>query len=200
MSDQGLSIFDHEPDAAGKGPDAEATQVIPVRPEQKGAPTPPANQSPAQERAQQRARQAKARRVVASRPSAGFLTPPVSGPVTSAFGYRNHPIYKYWGLHDGTDFGTACGQPLYAAADGNVMSAYSSSVYGKRLYLNLGLVDGRNLTVVYNHAASYTVGQGSRVQRGQVIGYVGSTGWSTGCHLHYSVLANGSPVDPENWF
>lgn len=160
-------------------------------------------------RVQEQARRAKAiaaarilaaRSLGVSRPSAGFLAPPVSAVVTSPFGYRNHPIYKYWGMHDGTDFGAACGQPLYAVADGHVMSAYSSSVFGQRLYLNAGLVNGRNLTVVYNHAASYTVARGAKVQRGQVIGYVGSTGWSTGCHLHFTVLANGSPVDPENWF
>lgn len=129
----------------------------------------------------------------------GFLLAPVVGPVTSPFGYRIHPIYGYWGLHDGTDFGVACGEGLRAATDGTVMSEYYSSVYGNRLYLNVGQVNGKNLTVVYNHMSGYKVGTGATVSRGDIVGYVGDTGWSTGCHLHFSVLVNGTPVDPMNW-
>lgn len=132
--------------------------------------------------------------------SDGFLSSPVTGAsVTSPFGYREHPIYHYWGLHDGTDFGAGCGTPLRAVADGTVMQSYWSSVYGNRLYLNVGRANGTFLTAVYNHATRYTVGPGDRVQRGDVIGYVGSTGWSTGCHLHFTVLANGNAVDPMKW-
>lgn len=130
----------------------------------------------------------------------GFLMHPVVGPVTSPFGYRIHPIYGYWGLHDGTDFGVSCGEGLRAAAGGVVMSEYYSSVYGNRLYLNVGQVNGKNLTVVYNHMSGYKVGTGATVKRGSIVGYVGDTGWSTGCHLHFSVLVNGTPVDPMNWF
>jgi murein DD-endopeptidase MepM/ murein hydrolase activator NlpD len=132
--------------------------------------------------------------------SDGFLSSPTPGAsVTSPFGYREHPIYHYWGLHDGTDFGVGCGTPLHAVADGTVMQEYWSSVYGNRLYLNVGRANGTFLTAVYNHATRYTVSPGDRVRRGQVIGYVGSTGWSTGCHLHFTVLANGNAVDPMNW-
>ncbi|MEI5672360.1 MULTISPECIES: M23 family metallopeptidase [Nocardioides] len=132
--------------------------------------------------------------------SDGFLSSPVKGArVTSPFGYREHPIYHYWGLHDGTDFGAGCGTPLRAVADGTVMQAYWSSVYGNRLYVNVGRANGKFLTAVYNHATRYTVGPGERVRRGEVIGYVGSTGWSTGCHLHFTVLANGDPVNPMDW-
>jgi murein DD-endopeptidase MepM/ murein hydrolase activator NlpD len=132
--------------------------------------------------------------------SDGFLSSPVPGaPVTSPFGYREHPIYHYWGLHDGTDFGAGCGTPLRAVADGTVMQAYWSSVYGNRLYLNVGRANNKFLTAVYNHATRYTVGVGEQVSRGEVIGYVGSTGWSTGCHLHFTVLADGTAVDPMNW-
>ena len=56
------------------------------------------------------------------------------------------------------------------------------------------------LATIYNHMSGYTVGTGAYVQRGQVIGYVGTTGWSTGCHLHFTVLANGSAVNPMSWF
>jgi murein DD-endopeptidase MepM/ murein hydrolase activator NlpD len=129
----------------------------------------------------------------------GFLSSPVNGAVTSQFGYREHPIYHYWGLHNGTDFGAGCGQPLYAAAGGTVMTRYFSASYGNRLYLNLGMVNGKNLTVVYNHLSGYKVGSGQRVGRGQVVGYVGNTGWSTGCHLHFTVMVNGVPVNPMNW-
>jgi murein DD-endopeptidase MepM/ murein hydrolase activator NlpD len=131
--------------------------------------------------------------------SDGFLLAPVAGPVTSPFGYRIHPIYGYWGLHDGTDFGAGCGSALRASAAGTVISSYYSSVYGNRLYVNVGKVNGHNLTIVYNHATGYRVGVGAHVDRGQTVGYVGSTGWSTGCHLHFTVLRDGNPVDPMGY-
>jgi len=129
----------------------------------------------------------------------GFLLAPVDGPVTSPFGYRIHPIYGYWGLHDGTDFGVSCGEGMRAAAAGKVISRYYSSVYGNRLYLDVGKVNGHNLTVVYNHATSYRVNVGDTVTRGEIVGYVGSTGWSTGCHLHFTVLQDGTAVDPMSY-
>jgi len=130
----------------------------------------------------------------------GLLARPVSGPVTSPFGYRVHPIYGYYSLHNGTDFGAGCGAPLYAAGGGTVLMTYYSSVWGNRLYLNLGLVGGRSVVVIYNHLSSYNVSQGDTVSRGQLVGRVGTTGWSTGCHLHFTVMANGRAVDPMNWF
>ncbi len=134
-----------------------------------------------------------------SAPADGFLLPPVTGPVTSPFGMRTHPIYGYYSLHDGTDFGVACGEGMRASGDGTVISKYYSSVYGNRLYVNLGQVNGKNLTVVYNHASGYRVDVGDRVSTGEIVGYVGDTGWSTGCHLHYTVLVNGNAVDPMTW-
>ena len=122
---------------------------------------------------------------------------PVSGPVTSPFGWRTHPIYGYWGLHDGTDFGAGCGAPLWAGESGTVINEYYDEVYGNRLYLSVGTVNGANLTLVYNHLSSYNVSEGARVGRGDVVGYVGSTGWSTGCHLHFTVLRNGEPGRPD---
>lgn len=129
----------------------------------------------------------------------GYLSSPVDGWVTSSYGYRTHPIYGYYGLHDGTDFGAGCGAPLRAGASGTVISSYYQSVYGNRLIIDHGAVRGVGLASIYNHATSYIVGVGQRVQRGQVIGYVGSTGWSTGCHLHYMVMVNGGTVDPMGW-
>jgi murein DD-endopeptidase MepM/ murein hydrolase activator NlpD len=129
-----------------------------------------------------------------------FLGWPVPGGyVTSPFGYRTHPIYGYYSLHDGTDIGKGCGAPLVAAASGRVISRTYSSVYGNRLYVSVGTVNGKNLTIVYNHASGYNVGVGATVGRGQTIGYMGTTGWSTACHLHFTVLVNGQPVNPMNW-
>ncbi len=113
---------------------------------------------------------------------------------------REHPIYHYWGLHDGVDFGGGCGTPLRAAAPGRVVSSYWSDVYGHRLIIDNGAMAGVGVATIYNHASSYNVGVGDQVQEGQVIGYEGSTGWSTGCHLHFTVMANGEAVDPMSWF
>ena len=129
----------------------------------------------------------------------GFLYRPVPGPVTSSFGWRTHPIYGYSGMHDGTDFSAPCGTPNRAAASGTVISKYWSDVYGNRLYIDLGQVNGKNLTVIYNHLSSYSASTGERVSRGEVVGYSGSTGWSTGCHLHFTVMLDGNPVDPMNY-
>jgi murein DD-endopeptidase MepM/ murein hydrolase activator NlpD len=136
----------------------------------------------------------------ASGPSDGVLRYPVDTYITSPFGYRTHPIYRYWGLHDGIDFGGGCGVPLRAAASGTVVSSYWSDVYGHRLVVDHGARAGVGLATIYNHASSYTVSPGTKVSAGQVIGYQGNTGWSTACHLHFTVMANGRPVDPMNWF
>lgn len=129
----------------------------------------------------------------------GLLHVPTSGPVTSPYGYRTHPIYGYYGLHNGTDFGAACGSQLWAGATGTVVNTYYDEVYGNRLYLAIGRVNGAVITLVYNHLSRYAVSQGQTVGRGDVVGYVGSTGWSTGCHLHFTVLRNGTPVDPMGY-
>ena len=129
----------------------------------------------------------------------GLFIRPVPGVVTSPYGYRIHPIYHYWGLHDGTDFGVSCGEPMKAIAGGTVIEKYWSDVYGNRLYLSLGQINGKNVTAVYNHATSYRVSVGDHVSQGETVGYVGSTGWSTGCHLHFTILVNGTAVDPMNW-
>lgn len=133
-------------------------------------------------------------------PTSGLLQMPVGGGVTSPFGYRIHPIYGYWGLHDGTDFGGGCGTPMVAAESGKVISSYWSDVYGNRLIIDNGVLAGAGLATIYNHATSYTVGVGDTVKRGEVVGYMGDTGWSTGCHLHFTVMSNGKAVDPANYF
>ncbi len=154
----------------------------------------------ARQRARERAQARSNAPMAAAAPSTGALIHPVDGDVTSAFGYREHPIYHYWGLHDGVDFGGGCGTPLRAAAAGRVVASYWSDVYGNRLVIDAGVHSGVGLAMIYNHTDGYDVGVGDRVEQGQVIGYEGSTGWSTGCHLHFTVLANGKAVDPMNWF
>ncbi|MGN6161796.1 MAG: peptidoglycan DD-metalloendopeptidase family protein [Marmoricola sp.] len=130
----------------------------------------------------------------------GMLLRPVDGPITSPFGWRIHPIYHYWGLHDGDDFAASCGQPQFAADNGVVMSEYYSSVWGNRLYIDLGNINGHNYTVIHNHLRGYAVHVGQHVRRGQVVGYTGTTGWSTGCHLHFTVLRDGVAVNPAQYF
>lgn len=131
----------------------------------------------------------------------GFLGWPMQGGyVTSPYGMRVHPIYGYYGLHNGTDFGGGgCGVPLLAAGSGTVVAKYYSSSYGNRLFVYVGKVNGVNISIVYNHAAGYRVDVGQRVSRGQVVGSAGDSGWSTACHLHFTVLANGRPVDPMKY-
>ncbi len=101
---------------------------------------------------------------------------PVPGAITSAFGMRFHPVLRRWKLHDGTDFGASCGTPIRAPYPGTVTSTYYSGAYGHRLLLAHGSVDGHGVTTGYNHAIRYVVGPGDRVARGQLLGYVGSTG------------------------
>jgi murein DD-endopeptidase MepM/ murein hydrolase activator NlpD len=124
----------------------------------------------------------------------------VNAPITSPYGMRFHPILKYWKLHDGTDFGASCGQSIRAPYSGKVVEKYYNGGYGNRLILDHGVVDGDFVTTAYNHAIRYTVGVGDHVSKGEVIGYVGSTGYSTGCHLHLMVYLDGKLRNPMTWF
>jgi len=132
--------------------------------------------------------------------SSGFLSYPVAGSVTSPYGMRMHPILHVYKLHDGTDFGAACGTPIRAAAPGKVIERYYNSGYGNRLIVADGFVRGVSLATAYNHLSSFAVVPGQHVRRGQVVGFVGTTGYSTGCHLHFMVYENGVTVDPMKWF
>jgi murein DD-endopeptidase MepM/ murein hydrolase activator NlpD len=138
-------------------------------------------------------------RSAASSAGHGFIFP-VPARITSPFGMRFHPVLHYWKLHDGTDFGAGCGTPIRAAYSGRVAERYYNVGYGKRLMIDHGYVNGRYVTTGYNHASRYIVGVGQRVGKGQIIGYVGSTGFSTGCHLHLMVWINGRLRNPMTWF
>ena len=129
----------------------------------------------------------------------GTLSRPVGGPITSPYGMRRHPITGVYKLHDGTDFSAGCGTPIRAAAAGRIIEQYYNGGYGNRVILNNGMKRGKNVVTTYNHLSRYAKGRGAHVSRGEVIGYVGSTGYSTGCHLHFMVIANGRTTNPVNW-
>jgi murein DD-endopeptidase MepM/ murein hydrolase activator NlpD len=121
--------------------------------------------------------------------------------VSSEFGMRFHPIWQQWILHAGMDFAANCGSPVYAAADGDVIMTtpeWASGGYGNRLVIDHGLLRGVDLTTTYNHLTSF-VRTGGHVSRGQLVAYSGTTGNSTGCHLHFETRQDGSPVNPRGW-
>ena len=128
----------------------------------------------------------------------GFIRPVKAAP-GSAFGMRFHPILKRWRLHNGNDWGAACGVPLYAAQSGVVVAASARGGFGNYVVIDHGVIDGTSVMTGYAHQSRMAVQAGQRVQQGQLIGYVGTTGLSTGCHLHLQVYANGVPVQPMNW-
>jgi murein DD-endopeptidase MepM/ murein hydrolase activator NlpD len=122
----------------------------------------------------------------------GELFWPTNGPIVSGFGYRTHPVYGTTRFHSGVDIDGACGQPIWAAEKGTVLSAGYNGGYG-----NATVIDhGGGLSTLYGHQSSIGVSSGQKVSRGQQIGLVGTTGLSTGCHLHFEVRVNGEPVDP----
>jgi murein DD-endopeptidase MepM/ murein hydrolase activator NlpD len=117
---------------------------------------------------------------------------PVAGHITSYFGYRYHPILHFTRFHAGIDFGASWGSPIVAAADGQVAGAGWAGGYGRQVRIS----HGAGLMTTYSHMSEIVAASGSFVRRGQLIGYVGSSGLSTGPHLHYEVLKDGSPVNP----
>ena len=128
-----------------------------------------------------------------------FLTYPANGPTTSGFGMRWHPVLLKWMLHDGLDWGIPCGTPVYAAAPGQIIRAgWRASGWGNQVVIDHGIHRGVDLVTTYNHLTSI-VDFGGSVNRGQLIGYSGTTGYSTGCHLHFGVYEDGTPVDPRGW-
>ncbi|MTI39346.1 M23 family metallopeptidase [Fulvivirga lutimaris] len=114
----------------------------------------------------------------------------------TTFGRRFHPITKVWSEHEGLDFTAPSGTPIYATGDGIVTASYRSTTYGNVLFVN----HGYGYQTRYAHLTNYIVERGESVKRGQVIGYVGSTGRSQAPHLHYEVLFNYKPINPINFF
>ena len=124
----------------------------------------------------------------------GFMGMPVAGRITSSFGYRMHPLLGYLKMHKGLDIAAPYGSPIYAALDGVVQGAGRSGGYGNFVKL----IHGGNLASGYGHMSRIAVARGQRVRQGQVIGYVGSTGMSTGPHLHWEVWRNGQTINPRS--
>ena len=128
------------------------------------------------------------------------LIRPVAARNGSPFGMRFHPILRYWRMHNGTDFGAATGTPLYAAADGVVLKSGPNGGFGNFVLIGHNAeVGGKYVTTGYAHQSRIIVKVGQKVRRGQLIGYVGSTGLSTTPHLHFEVRLDGVPVDPMNY-
>ncbi|MBO8172164.1 MAG: M23 family metallopeptidase [Bacillaceae bacterium] len=120
---------------------------------------------------------------------------PAYGRFTSSFGYRRDPFNGRASFHDGIDIANHYNTPIYATADGTVILAQRKSGYGNQIKI----YHGYGISTSYSHLARMVVSPGSKVKKGQVIGYMGSTGRSTGPHLHYMVYENGEPVNPMKY-
>lgn len=126
---------------------------------------------------------------------AGGMIWPISGPITSEFGWRTHPIFGTARFHSGLDIGGDYGMPIYAAASGTVIYAGWISGYGNAVIID----HGGGVTTLYGHNDSLNVSEGENVAQGQVIAMCGSTGNSTGPHCHFEVRENGEPVSPYGY-
>lgn len=120
---------------------------------------------------------------------------PVMGRITSSFGERQDPINGEGAFHSGIDIATEFGQPVRATADGVVFKASFGNGYGREVMID----HGNGIETLYGHLSGFAVTAGEQVKRGQVIGYVGSSGHSTGPHLHYEVRVHQTPVNPHKY-
>jgi murein DD-endopeptidase MepM/ murein hydrolase activator NlpD len=124
--------------------------------------------------------------------SEGYIAP-VNAPITSGYGGRTHPVLGTYKVHEGVDFGAACGAPVHAAADGKVVAVEHNSASGNRVKVD----HGNGVITGYYHMQSFHTSVGATVSQGDVVGYVGSTGRSTGCHLHFAKMdQNGTYSNP----
>ncbi|HWU93169.1 MAG TPA: M23 family metallopeptidase, partial [Sphingomicrobium sp.] len=117
---------------------------------------------------------------------------PVAGHITSYFGNRYHPILHYTRFHAGLDIGASWGSPIVAAADGRIIAAGWAGGYGREVQI----AHAGGMTSLYGHMSEIVAQAGSYVREGQLIGYVGSSGLSTGPHVHFEVRKDGTPVNP----
>ncbi len=129
----------------------------------------------------------------------GKLRMPVHGWKSSDFGQRFDPYYRVWQLHAGMDIAAGGGTPIHAAAAGRVIRAGWSGGYGNYTCISHGRLQGRGFSTCYGHQSRIGVRVGERVRRGEVIGRVGTTGASTGYHLHFETRVSGTPRDPRNY-
>jgi murein DD-endopeptidase MepM/ murein hydrolase activator NlpD len=152
----------------------------------------------AQERARSRAKGGGGTATTQMRPGAFFLMP-VHGWKSSNFGMRYDPYYRVYQLHAGVDLAAPGGSPIAAAADGTVVRAGWNGGYGNYTCISHGEYQGKGIATCYGHQSKILVSPGEHVNRGEIIGLVGTTGASTGYHLHFEVRINGTPVQPLNW-
>lgn len=124
-----------------------------------------------------------------------ILTKPLSGPIRSPFGYRIHPISGTYKLHSGIDIGTPCGSIVRAAAPGKVTGSSYLGGFGNLVKIR----HSSSLETLYAHLSAFKVKVGDTVSTGDIIGLSGTTGNSTGCHLHFQVEYKGKPVNPLNY-
>jgi murein DD-endopeptidase MepM/ murein hydrolase activator NlpD len=120
---------------------------------------------------------------------------PVSGEVTSGFGWRNSPYGDGSELHPGIDIANNMGTPIVATADGEVVKSGAAGGYGNEVQID----HGNGITTIYGHNSRIIVTVGQSVKKGQIISYLGSTGRSTGPHVHYEIRVNGTAVDPTSF-
>ena len=130
--------------------------------------------------------------------SAGFMRP-IGGRITSPFGWRTHPIFKSRTFHSGVDIAGPNQGSIKAANSGKVIYSGWYGGYGKVVILDHGTVAGKPTTTLYAHMSSIKVSQGQFVNKGDVLGYEGTTGYSTGPHVHFEVRINGKPNNPLNY-
>ena len=123
----------------------------------------------------------------------GGLSMPLSGRITSTFGYRRHPITHVYKLHTGIDIAARTGTPIHAAADGTVILSGWMGAYGNAIIID----HGGGVSTLYGHCSRLIARVGQDVKRGQVIAKVGSTGYSTGPHCHFERRENGKPINPR---
>jgi murein DD-endopeptidase MepM/ murein hydrolase activator NlpD len=120
---------------------------------------------------------------------------PVEGPVTGSFGERIDPFNGEGAFHTGVDISSPFGTPIVAPADGTVITTSYVTGYGRTIMLD----HGYGISTLYGHLSGFAVTEGESVRRGDVIGYVGSSGRSTGSHLHYEVRIHDTPVNPHKY-
>ncbi len=121
--------------------------------------------------------------------------PPSNGRISSSFGWRKDPFHGQKRMHNGIDFVDQYAAPVYATANGTVISAKVNSGYGKQIIIN----HGNGYKTSYSHLSSYEVAEGDIVTKGEIIGRMGSTGRSTGVHLHYEVHLDGKVMNPTQY-
>ncbi|HJF50350.1 MULTISPECIES: M23 family metallopeptidase [Brachybacterium] len=137
--------------------------------------------------------------VAGSANTGGGWVYPVNARLNSNFGWRVHPIYGTKKLHAGVDFPVACGVPVGAAHSGRVIARTYNSGAGNKLIVSHGIMNGRLVTTSYHHLQGFAKPVGAQVSAGETVGYVGTTGSSTGCHLHFETHEDGNAVNPAKY-